>query len=470
MVPGFEATLTVETSDMNLTYKTANRMNKRISNAGIPALCIFAFLGIGVSACAPRHEPGNRPASNKSNHATGPDVKTAPRVRFSECTTGLPDAGMWKCDPVFTDVNGDGALDVAAVARKGNGPHVWLGDGHGAWTDSSSGLNLGVSSCGGGLSIADVNGDGYLDLVQADHCHGVFVYLGDGRGRWNAVTRGLHPSELAKPGEDVMPYIGTEDVDVADVNGDGLADLVMVASDDGGINVFFGDGSGANWKRMSPGLPTKGPANRVMLMDVDGDGVLDLISSYSQGPRVWRGDGKGGWTDASKGLPEPVVYGLYRGLAIGDVNEDGRLDLVTANWIDGPEVYFRQEDGSWLKSPEVFPELLGGAIGLTLGDVDRDGHLDLVVSGRLTQDVGFVYGVYLLLGDGRGNWTWSRDNGLPTTGLAFTWGVALGDVDANGVLDIAAGSGGIVGTAPGPTEPSIPTRMLLWCATLPAKP
>lgn len=430
-----------------------------------------------LSACTPHHESSYRlsPAGSKSLDRPGPPrtgkaTGPAPRVRYSECTTGLPDAGMWKCDPVFADVNGDGILDVAAVARKGDGPHVWLGDGHGSWTDSSHGLNIGVSSCGGGLSFADVNGDGHLDLVQADHCHGLFVYLGDGKGQWKVVTRGLYPSELVKPNEDALPYIGVEDVDVGDVNGDGFADLVTGATDEGGINVFAGDGSGTNWKRMLTSLPTEGPTNRVMFTDIDGDGALDLIASYAPGPRVWRGDRKGGWVEASKGLPDPVVNGLYRGLAIGDVNEDGRPDLVAANWIDGPEVYLQQKDGSWAKTPDVFPELLGGAIGAALGDVDGDGHLDLVVSGRLTQDVGFVYGVYLLLGDGRGTWTWSQGNGLPSTGLSFTWGVAVGDVDANGVLDIAAGSGGIVGTAPGLTEPTTPSRLLLWCGERTAKP
>lgn len=451
---------------MNRAHNAANRKSVEAPRHYM----ISVFLCFAVSACTPHHKPDYKPDQRNTMRPKGPMLSSAPRVRFSECSTGLPHSGMWKCDPVFTDVNGDGIMDVAAVARKSNGPHVWLGDGHGSWTDSSQGLNVGVTSCGGGLSIADVNGDGYLDVVQADHCHGVFVYLGDGQGQWKNVIRGMYPRELVRPDEDPLPYIGSEDVDVGDVNGDGLVDLVTVATDAGGINVYLGDGSGENWTRLASSLPTKGNANRVMFSDVDGDGALDLIASYAPGPRVWRGDGKGGWTEASKGLPEPVIYGLYRGLAVGDVNEDGWLDLVAANWIDGPEAYLRQEDGSWVKTPEVFPELLGGAVGVALGDVDGDGHLDLVVSGRLSEDVGFVYGVFLLLGDGRGNWTWSRGNGLLDTGLAFTWGVALGDIDANGILDIAAGSGGIVGTASGPTEPVTPFRLPLWCGERPAEP
>jgi len=451
---------------MNHTYKTTKRKNAETRRLPL----VLMFLSLGLSACTPHHGPRDRLGPGNGPQRSGKVASPAPRVRYSECSKGLPNAGMWKCDPIMMDVNGDGLLDVAAVARKGNGPHVWLGDGHGSWTDASQGLSVGANSCGGGLSLADVNNDGHLDVVQADHCHGLFVYLSDGKGQWKVVVSGLYPRELVKPDEDTLPYLGVEDADVGDVNGDGFADLVTGATDEGGINVFVGDGSGVNWKRIPSGLPTQGSVNRVMLSDVNGDGSLDLISSYGPGPRVWRGDGKGGWADASKGLPESVVNGLYRGLSVGDCNEDGRLDLVAANWIDGPELYLQQENGSWAKTPDVFPEMLGGAVGVALGDVDGDGHLDLVVSGRLSQEVGFVYGAFLLFGDGRGTWTWSQGNGLPKTGLAFTWGVTVGDVDANGVLDIAAGSGGIVGSASGLTEPVTPTRLLLWCGELQAKP
>lgn len=417
----------------------------------------FAATLLLLSACAPRAD-----SLHKFDTPAKPSVP--PRVPFGLCGAGLPVTGMWKCDPVFVDVNGDGALDLAAVTREGDGPHVWLGNGLGEWRDESSGLKAGGSSSGGGLSIADVNGDQVLDLVQADHYQGVSVYLRDSAGKWTLAAARLYPADLVPDLGDVQLFRGAEDVDVGDVNGDGFPDLVAGASDSGGIVVYLGDGTGKNWTRFTSGLPTTGSANRVMLADIDKDGHLDILASYASGPRVWRGDSRGRWKGASQGLARPSMDGLYRGLAIGDVNEDGRLDIAVANWVDGPEVYLQQADGSWVKSPDVFPEMLGGAVGLALGDVDGDKHLDMVVSGRLTRNVGFVYGVFLLYGDGQGRWTWSQGNGLIDTGLAFTWGVALGDVNGDGLLDVAAGSGGIVATVPGPTEPVIPVRLPVWCS------
>ena len=64
-------------------------------------------------------------------------------VQFTLARSGLPEAGNWKCDPAFADVNGDGFMDLAGHVRLGEGPQVWLGDGQGNWQPSSEGLDFG---------------------------------------------------------------------------------------------------------------------------------------------------------------------------------------------------------------------------------------------------------------------------------------------------------------------------------------
>lgn len=396
-------------------------------------------------------------------------VPAAPSVRFQLSTTGLPEKGMWKCDPVFADVNGDGHLDLAAHPRKGNGAHVWLGDGKGGWTQSSDGLEIN-STCGGGMAFWDINKDGHLDLAVADHCKGGFVFLGDGKGGWRKVASQIFPLEIVK-GMQADDYTGAEDIDFGDINGDGHVDMVMGATDKGGVAIYYGDSTGSNWKYQKTPMPTERVCNRVRLIDINDDGNLDLVATYLEGPRVWLGDGKGGWKDGSQGLPTPFMGGLYRGQAIADINKDGRKDLIVANWIDGPEIYFQQADGSWLKSPDVFPQMTGGAIGLDVGDVTGDGNLDIVVSGRKNRDdVGYVYGLFFLEGDGTGKFRWVEDSGLPHEGLSFTWGVTLADINKDGVLDFAAGSGGVVATDPNRNEPTIAPRVLVYLGQRPQKP
>lgn len=398
-----------------------------------------------------------------------PESKKAARrspVVFELRSEGLPKKGNWKSDPVFADVNGDGKLDLAALSRLGQGPHVWLGDGGRTWVDSSQGLQYGTECCGGGLAFGDINHDGKLDLAIGDHCHGGWIYFGDGKGHWELIAKELYPYELSG-GKDRDAYLGAEDLDMADFNGDGNLDLIMIGSDEGGINVFLGDGRGTpeSWKWLDCGLPKRDWGTRASFLDVNDDGWLDVVASFFSGPRVWLGDGRGGLTPASTGLPSPIYGGFYHGFAKGDFNEDGVTDLVFANWADGPEVYLQQRDGSWKESESVFSEMVGGAFGVDAGDMDGDGHLDLVVTGRLPREVGFIYGVFLLLGDGKGKFEWVDDNNLPKSGMTSNYGAKLADIDGDGRLDLTVCSGGMVGSASSadrPREPQMEEKLLVW--------
>ncbi|MEW6249842.1 MAG: VCBS repeat-containing protein [Planctomycetota bacterium] len=422
----------------------------------------FFVVGVAITGCHSTGQSPARPATTDRAGFTGGDPAFVLR------TEGLPTTGNWKCDPLLEDINRDGQVDLVAFARLGDGPHVWLRAPGGGWRDASAGLTFERGSCGGGLAAADVNMDGRTDLVVADHCHGISVFLQSAAGLWKAATRD-YPPRLEPRQPEQQPGIGVESVAVGDVNGDKLPDLITGSSDASGLAVYYGDGSGGNWAPQKTDLPDTSFVNRVRLADLNGDGRLDLAATCAAGPRAWLGDGQGGWTPAATGLPTPTLQGLYNGLALGDVNEDGRPDLCVANWVDGPEVYLQQADCGWRKTADVFPAMGGGAYGVALGDVDKDGHLDLCVSGRLKyEEVGHVYGVFLLRGDGTGRWAVARETGLPTTGLAFTWGLALADVDGDGVLDLAAGSGGIVATGVA-SQPVLPPRLLVWETRLPVR-
>ena len=236
-------------------------------------------------------------------------------------------------------------------------------------------------------------------------------------------------------------------------------DLVVASRAEGGITVYFGDGSGRVWKEAgSDGLPKSGWANKLLLRDIDGDGHLDVVAAYYAGPRVWRGDGKGHWKSYSNGLPSPNTGGLYRGLAVGDVNEDGRLDIVAANARNGPEVYLQTEDGKWQQTPAPLPSMTGGAKSVALGDLDRDGHLDMVVGGS-PSSAEIDYGLFILRGDGKGGWTETRNTNLPSIGLTPIWGITVGDVNGDGLLDLAVATGTI--PAQRQTNEPLP-RMQVW--------
>ena len=388
-------------------------------------------------------------------------TRAAP-FRFRLASDGLPMGSFWKSTPAIADVNRDGFLDIAVHPRLEKGARVFLGNGQGTWRDSSQGLAM-TRSCGGGLQLADVDKDGNLDLVVADHCEGVYVYLGDGKGNWRAVTEGMTPAFNTSPKmreRDPEGFKGAEAVAVGDLNGDGCPDLVISSSDQGGLTVFLGDCTGRNWTEVNnSGLPDGnhpepfdvyfgGFAVDLQLIDMNGDGCLDLVASYYTGPRVWWGDCKGHFSDHSQGLVKSTMGGIYGKIAVGDLNNDGRLDLVIANNINGAEAYLQNADGTWKGPIDVMPELKGGAYAVALADLDGDGNLDVIIGGMQSQELNYEwlpFGLFVRWGDGKGGFSNRLPTNLPPVGLEVVWGIKPVDINGDGRPDLVVTTGGATG-------------------------
>jgi hypothetical protein len=177
--------------------------------------------------------------------------------------------------------------------------------------------------------------------------------------------------------------------------------------------------------------------------DMNGDGNLDVVAAYAPGPRVYLGNGKGAWREASEGLPAPEIHGLYWGIAVGDVNNDGRLDIAAGAAIPGVEVFVQEEGGKYRSSSEGIVPMNG--LGVAMADLDKDGNVDLVATGKTnTHEIGGVYGVHVFKGDGTGKWTYVTDSGLPLDGKERNWGVAVGDANGDGVPDIGVAFGDVL--------------------------
>lgn len=378
------------------------------------------------------------------------------RVRYQMKTEGLPTSGRWKSTPKLVDINQDGLLDLASYPRLEHGARVWLANKQGGWTDASQGLEI-ENSCGGGLELADINKDGKLDIAVADHCNGVFVYLGDKDNTWKNTTKNMI-SALAQKIETsdsegrLNSLKGTEDLALDDVNEDGFLDIVTVGSDEGGFSVYLGDGSGKKWHQTkSDGLPSGenpgtdenrgGWANDVQLHDMNNDKHLDIVASYYSGPRIWLGDGKGHWQPKAEGLTVTSLGGVFRRLSVADINNDGLKDLAVANNLNGAEAYLQKPDGTWQGPTDIMTQIKEGASTVALGDLDNDGHMDAVIGGRLSDKVTSPGGLHIVFGDGKGQWQQEKGTGLPTEGMEEIWGIALADLNGDKRLDIVATSG-----------------------------
>jgi hypothetical protein len=211
---------------------------------------------------------------------------------------------------VLADFDADGLLDVASVSFGCcDGIHAYRNNGDGTWTRTFGflGGNSAVD-----LTAADVNGDGYPDLI-AGHQRGS-VWLNDGAGLFTLADTGLPPVGLT----------GRIGPDAGDVNGDGRADISFI-NGSGGVEVYIWRDTGV-WERSSAGLPASGSFESTRLADMDRDGNLDVVAYGAGVLAVWAGDGAGGWTEAFRQTSPDL--GRRSALAVGDTDHNGRPDIA----------------------------------------------------------------------------------------------------------------------------------------------
>jgi hypothetical protein len=274
------------------------------------------------------------------------------------------------------DLNGDGADDLVSTPYLGGPPNavsVQLGDGAGDWLPGVVQPALATSV----LHLADLNGDGALDLLSGNEFSGLVAALGDGAGGLGAST--------ASSGIEVMR------IATADIDGDGFADAIV----DGEEPTFFGDpqfmlkvyrGDGAGgfvayahlltYDLWDPfGGEPKPPHGQAQAGDLDGDGDADIVFSGHQQSRVWLN--MAGSLGAGTAIVAGNAYALGTdALRLADFDGDGRLDMLTINETYA-SVLYGTGTGSFGPSVQLAP--IKSVSSLEVADIDLDGRLDLVV-------------------------------------------------------------------------------------------
>lgn len=249
------------------------------------------------------------------------------------------------------------------------------------------------------------------------------------------------PMFASAPGSSIAVGCGPGNVVIGDLNNDSRADLVVACGQTRALSVLLGNREGLF--RVSNLIPLPDPPGNMMLGDVNGDQHLDLaIDSHdSYGVVLLLGDGKGGFTIAPN---SPIVmkegqHPHTHGLAMADMNGDRNLDLITANNADNDvSIAFGDGRGRFTRAPNSF------AVGpspypFTIGDVNNDGRLDIITTATATgpfraQQLPKSFALTLLLNDGRGGF---RRSELPTR-KGQPWFADVGDVNGDRKLDLVA--------------------------------
>ena len=236
---------------------------------------------------------------------------------------------------------------------------------------------------------------------------------------------------------EVVVGSGPRGVALGDMDGDGDADLLSVSS--GGVSLRFNDGTGSFAPRtpLSGDIAVGSGALSIALGDVDGDGDLDFVTGNygSFSVSVRRNDGSGNFLAALSS--EPATAGRGGGVALGDVDGDGDLDIVAANYgASSVSVLLNDGHGTFATpNTSYYPAVGLNPYGIALGDVDNDGDLDLLTTNAgmlINSTIGTT--VSVRLNNGAGIFTAPATNADPTVGDT-PYSISLGDIDGDGDLD-----------------------------------
>ena len=265
-------------------------------------------------------------------------------------------------DVDLADFDGNGSLDIAVVEAGTSTVSVLLNNGNGTFAAPVSAV---TGSSPLKMALGDLNGDGNVDIVTVDATpDAISVLLGNGDGTFDPRTSygvGNHPF----------------DVDIGDVNGDGFADVVTADLYDNTISVLLGNGNGTLNARTAVTVGHSPAAVRVG--DFNGDGIDDVVSAdyyttdNTLSVLIANGDGtfKARTTYATSLNPRSLTY--------GDVNGDGILDLVTAGAnADKADVFIGKGDGTF--SARTSFSTGANPLSVVLGDVNGDSVLDLITA------------------------------------------------------------------------------------------
>ncbi len=313
------------------------------------------------------------------------------------------------------DLNGDRQPDIVITDADAGTVTVKLASGKARFSNPT------VYPAGpqpGALAIADLNGDGKPDVMAAD-LNGLDVLLGQGGGTLGAVN--------------TVPAAGAlTSVTVADFNSDGRPDIAAATPKGGGVALFLGNGNGTFQSVRTVPLAN---AQAAVSGDFNGDGkpdlivangVIDLATPGNLTVLLGKGDGSF-QTSGSIALPGPLLFTTAP--AVGDLNGDGKLDVVLPIFDSGQTkitVLLGKGDGTF-QAP-IVTESNTATTMVAIADLDGDGKPDVL----LGSCCGRTEASYLL---GNGDGTFQEELQFPSG--PDPSGIAVADFNADGRPDLA---------------------------------
>ena len=327
-------------------------------------------------------------------------------ARFSEGPTQTIDISTASVDA--GDLNGDGLIDVVATSSR---TVIFPNNGNRAVT--SPGRSLGDDTGGSSVTLLDWNGDSSLDIAVGGLAASTAeIFVNDGAGDFNGAERlrnggigtvkDIAAADLTSNGRSELILTGSlgtlilrrrdeggfdqtslsfgsgRDLAVADIDGDGDTDIIVVRASDRAVDLHYNSGDGTDFSRVTL---RHGSVAAVSASDMNGDGMPDLLLAVDGDDltvpvnKVLYQQTNGEFSIGSSFGASPVSS-----LLPGDVDLDGWTDVIAVNEAGVHQLYLGAPGGDLtLAAEQIVSEGMQGGI---LCDVNNDSSLDLIMVGR----------------------------------------------------------------------------------------
>lgn len=372
---------------------------------------MHAMIRIGLRACGLVSVAAFLLACNSAQSS---EQDALPLTMAFERALLLEDSAYTSANVSIGDLNGDGHLDIALVKGRHWPLHdlILIGDGAGNFEPARQLGRTADRSYSG--ELVDVDDDGDLDVVVSnDSPDRKLVYLNDGEGNF---TAGPTFGRAAWP---------TRHVSLALLNGDSLPDIVVANryGERTGYNYVCFNRGGGRFETNCLAFSSES-ATSITPADFDRDGLVDLGVPHRDGGQSYIY-----LNDADHSFSHRIPFGppdaAIRQAEAVDVNGDDALDLVIIDERTGAATLLAQDDGTF-GEPIPLGEQGPTPYALATGDLDGDGRADIIV--------GYVNArPTVFFGDGAGGFTPVYFGDAEGTAYGF----AIGDIDEDGVMDIA---------------------------------